>query len=170
MRVHRTRTLVATATTEKPESRPLGMLDNNIRAVQHTAEVGFAALLEPRQNPDWQIDSSCLRRIQWSANYERRLAKFQQSFGLEFRNVWLLKRALMHHSFIHSRFHDTRGIEMGRLSNRTFEFLGDSVLGLTATSFVFQAYPSYTEGKTSRLGNFGGCAHLFDACRAADGC
>ena len=53
----------------------------------------------------------------------------------------------MHHSYINEHFGRIRGIESGRLSNRTFELLGDSILGVTAVSFAFQAFPTYTEGK-----------------------
>ena len=59
--------------------------------------------------------------------------EFEKKLGYSFRNSKLLETALMHRSF---RFEKT-GIKN---DNQRLEFLGDAVLGLVATDYVFNTY------------------------------
>lgn len=58
--------------------------------------------------------------------------------GYEFRDIALLETALTHRSYdVHH--------------NERLEFLGDSVLSLVLTEYLFTAYPNMAEGELSRL-------------------
>jgi len=64
---------------------------------------------------------------------------FQHISGYRFKQEHLLKQALTHRSF--SRTHN----------NERLEFLGDSVLSLVISQFIFQQLPEATEGELSRI-------------------
>ena len=70
-------------------------------------------------------------------SYER-LADLEARLGVEFTNREVLLRSLAHRSWC---------AENGEPeSNERLEFLGDSVLGLVVTHYVFEHIPSLTEG------------------------
>ena len=64
---------------------------------------------------------------------------FQHISGYRFKQEDLLKQALTHRSF--SRTHN----------NERLEFLGDSVLSLVISQFIFQQLPDANEGELSRI-------------------
>ena len=64
---------------------------------------------------------------------------FQHISGYRFKQEDLLKQALTHRSFSRSR------------NNERLEFLGDSVLGLVISQFIFQQLPEANEGELSRI-------------------
>lgn len=68
------------------------------------------------------------------------LQGFQKQLGLDFKNIQLLENALIHRSFLneHKKFHLP--------SNEKLEFLGDSVLSLTTTIYLYHHYPELDEG------------------------
>ena len=75
---------------------------------------------------------------------ERR-KEFQEKIGYHFNNQNLLKQALTHSSFANER-------RMSKLSNNErLEFLGDAVLEITSSEFLFEKYPNYPEGELTRL-------------------
>jgi ribonuclease-3 len=75
-------------------------------------------------------------------SYER-LAELEARLGVEFTNRDLLVRSLAHRSWC---------AENGEPeSNERLEFLGDSVLGLVVTHYVFEHFPSLPEGQLSEV-------------------
>ncbi len=63
----------------------------------------------------------------------------------EFKNVSLLTNALTHSSFLNEAH------KKNVKSNERLEFLGDSVLGLTVSEYIFKNYPKYPEGELSKI-------------------
>jgi len=67
--------------------------------------------------------------------------KFEQSSGITFKNKGLLMQAFTHRSYLNEH----RDIEMGH--NERLEFLGDAVLELIVTEYLYGKYPDKTEGE-----------------------
>lgn len=67
-------------------------------------------------------------------------AKFEEISGVIFKNKELLRRAFTHRSYLN----ENRGIESSH--NERLEFLGDAVLELIVTEYLFEKYPDSTEG------------------------
>lgn len=63
-----------------------------------------------------------------------------------FRDRELLKLAMSHTSYANERFGKHRGE-----SNQRLEFLGDSVLGMVVSTYLYHHFPELPEGKLSRL-------------------
>jgi len=63
--------------------------------------------------------------------------------GREFLDAELLERALAHRSWCAER--------PGQPSNERLEFLGDAVLGLVVTDFLFRTYPDLPEGQLAQV-------------------
>ncbi len=73
------------------------------------------------------------------------LKALQNSIGYHFKNVALLKQALTHSSFAN---------EMRILKSENYErleFLGDAVLEMVSSDFLFSKYPTMPEGQLSKL-------------------
>lgn len=68
----------------------------------------------------------------------------EKRLNYKFNNRSYLMEALTHSSFANER---GNGIK----SNERMEFLGDSVLSLVSTQFLFETYPEMPEGDLSRL-------------------
>jgi ribonuclease III len=66
--------------------------------------------------------------------------KFEEIAGITFKNKELLRRAFTHRSFLN----ENRGAESSH--NERLEFLGDAVLELMVTEYLFEKYPDSTEG------------------------
>lgn len=62
-----------------------------------------------------------------------------------FQEKKLLEEAIRHSSYLNE------GGAPGLKSNERLEFLGDSVLGLTAADFLFRRYPGLPEGRLTRM-------------------
>lgn len=67
-------------------------------------------------------------------------AKFEEKIGLEFNNKELLKTALTHRSYVNE--HQQETIE----HNERLEYLGDAVLELVATHYLYKKFSQETEG------------------------
>ncbi len=65
---------------------------------------------------------------------------FQSKLGLKFNNVKLLEQAFIHRSYINENR------DIGLDHNERLEFLGDAVLELVITDFLFAEYPHVDEG------------------------
>ncbi len=75
----------------------------------------------------------------------RRIYQLEEKIGYRFNNRELLKRALMHTSYSNEH-------RMGKLdNNERLEFLGDAVLEVISSDFLYHEYPDYPEGKLTRL-------------------
>lgn len=65
---------------------------------------------------------------------------FQEKIGVQFKDISLLEQAFIHRSYIN----ENKGL--GLEHNERLEFLGDAVLELVITSFLFSKYPETKEG------------------------
>lgn len=72
------------------------------------------------------------------------LTLFQVHLGYTFQNVALLEQALTHRSYAHEVVGDQADYER-------LEFLGDAVLGLMISAYLYTAYPLAREGQLSQL-------------------
>ncbi len=72
------------------------------------------------------------------------LAEFCRQFGLPFRDLSLLKLALTHRSYL-----SVTG-QGPRESNERLEFLGDSVLGLVTSEYLYRRHPDEHEGQLTK--------------------
>ncbi len=73
------------------------------------------------------------------------LKEFQRIIGYEFRDESLLEQALTHSSYANEH-------HMKKLSdNERLEFLGDAVLEIVSSEFLYLNYTDLNEGKLSRL-------------------
>ncbi len=75
---------------------------------------------------------------------KRDIRRIQKAIGLSFKDPSLLETALVHRSFAHEN-------GLGALHNERLEFLGDSVLGLVSTEYLFELFPDLPEGDLSRI-------------------
>jgi ribonuclease-3 len=69
----------------------------------------------------------------------------QQRLKLTFRNPALLKQAFTHTSYVNEQ----RGSRVA--DNERLEFLGDAVLQLTVSEYLYRLYPDSPEGELTRL-------------------
>lgn len=69
----------------------------------------------------------------------------QEKLGLNFENISLLERAFFHTSYVNEQAH--RQLQ----SNERLEFLGDAVLELCVSRFLYLTYPTYPEGVLTRM-------------------
>ena len=74
-----------------------------------------------------------------------RLEEVEEIIGYQFQNRGLLRQALTHSSYANEK-------RMKKLSdNERLEFLGDAVLEVISSEFLFEQYPDYTEGNLTKL-------------------
>lgn len=71
--------------------------------------------------------------------------KFEESIGIKFKNKELLKQAFTHRSYLNEH----RGESMSH--NERLEFLGDAVLELIVTEYLYEKFPDQTEGELTLL-------------------
>ncbi len=74
---------------------------------------------------------------------ERKIPNFKELekiIGVEFRDPMLLRQACTHRSYIN----ENRGMGLGH--NERLEFLGDAVLELVVTNFLYHKFPDRAEG------------------------
>ncbi|ALC91017.1 ribonuclease III [Bacillus sp. FJAT-18017] len=71
--------------------------------------------------------------------------EFQSEIGIEFSDENLLKQAFTHSSYVNE--HRRKPFE----DNERLEFLGDAVLELTVSKFLFKKYPMMSEGELTKL-------------------
>ena len=67
----------------------------------------------------------------------------EKKLKINFKNKELLQQALTHKSYAHMS-----GIKE---DNERLEFLGDSVLNLVISEYLYERYPAYDEGKLTKL-------------------
>lgn len=75
-------------------------------------------------------------------------AKFKElsdKFGITFKDINLLAKAFTHRSYLNE--HRNSGLE----HNERLEFLGDAVLELVVTDFLYVTYPKKPEGEMTAL-------------------
>lgn len=69
------------------------------------------------------------------------LQTFEESIGISFEDSTLLRQAFTHRSYLNEH----RGEAMGH--NERLEFLGDAVLELISTHFLYEKFPDHDEGE-----------------------
>jgi len=90
-----------------------------------------------QQNPDG--DRHLIDKIQLL----KRLTEFEAMTGIEFKHIRILARAFTHRSVGYN--HLTLG------TNQRMEFLGDTVLQLIASEYLYKHFPGHHEGHLSLL-------------------
>lgn len=75
----------------------------------------------------------------------KKIEKFQEIIGYQFKQESLLRQALTHSSYANEK-------HMKKLSdNERLEFLGDAVLEIVSSEFLFSNYPNRSEGELTKL-------------------
>lgn len=69
------------------------------------------------------------------------LEKFQKEIGIKFKNKDILTSAFIHRSYLNEN------AKLGLPHNERLEFLGDAVLELIVTDFLYKNYPNCAEGE-----------------------
>ena len=73
------------------------------------------------------------------------LKNFKKRLVLQFTNEKLFIQAFTHSSYVNE--HRRKPYE----DNERLEFLGDAVLELTVSQYLFQKYPTMSEGELTKL-------------------
>ncbi|CAH0482753.1 unnamed protein product [Peronospora belbahrii] len=106
--------------------------------------------LQPKKTPDWQlIKLEHFEKVPTPIDWKAGLEELQERIGVKFQDIALLQSALTHHGCLPNK-PVLEGVPVVRLSNRSLEFLGDSLLGAAAASYVYQMMPQHQEGQLSR--------------------
>ncbi|MBR3300202.1 MAG: ribonuclease III [Clostridia bacterium] len=71
------------------------------------------------------------------------MRELETNIGYIFSNIHLLKNALTHSSYANESKHGT--------SNERLEFLGDSVLSIIVSDYIYKNFPNLPEGELTRL-------------------
>ncbi len=71
---------------------------------------------------------------------------FEKKIKVVFKNKKILEQAFTHRSYINEN-----GGATSLFHNERLEFLGDAVLELIVTDFLYKKYPQYTEGELTAL-------------------
>lgn len=71
--------------------------------------------------------------------------ELQKKLGIKFKNENLLKQAFIHRSYLN----ENPALGLGH--NERLEFLGDAVLELVTTEYLFKNYPDLAEGEMTNL-------------------
>ena len=72
-------------------------------------------------------------------------SKFEEKIGVNFKDKNLLQQAFTHRSYLNEN--PSLGLEQ----NERLEFLGDAVLELAITEYLYKKYPKKTEGEMTAL-------------------
>ena len=80
-----------------------------------------------------------------SKDDKKKLKQLQKKLCYKFRRSYFLQEAITHTSFVNEN------PDLGIASNERLEFLGDAVLGLIITEYLYKSFPDFSEGKLSIL-------------------
>lgn len=81
------------------------------------------------------------------------LSELEKRIGYHFKNDALLKKAMVHSSYANETTSKNPAIDC----NERMEFLGDSVLSVIVSTYLFQHLPDLPEGNLSKLRSFTVC-------------
>ena len=87
-----------------------------------------------------------------------KLSRLEKRLGYTFQDVLLLERALTHRSWAYENFSEGGEGQIQAADNETFEFIGDSVLGLAIAEQLFQNLSDEITSGLQRLPNTRGAA------------
>lgn len=74
-----------------------------------------------------------------------KFSKLEKNLGIKFKNIDLLRQAFVHRSYLNEH----PDFELNH--NERLEFLGDAVLELAATEYLFKKFPKEPEGTLTNL-------------------
>ncbi|MCS6883502.1 MAG: ribonuclease III [Oscillochloridaceae bacterium] len=74
-------------------------------------------------------------------------SNLEELIGVPFHDVTLLQSAFVHRSFLHEHPERIPGLT----SNERLEFLGDAVLNFITAAWLYERFPSFTEGELTAL-------------------
>lgn len=77
-------------------------------------------------------------------NWSEQMQLFLDNLGWQFNDTSLFEQALTHSSYAHEKGHNRR-------HNERLEFLGDAVLELIFSEYLYKKFPRLPEGKLTRL-------------------
>lgn len=72
------------------------------------------------------------------------MQELEKNLNYKFNNIALLKNALTHSSYANE-------VRNGTTSNERLEFLGDSVLSIIVSDYIFNNFPKLPEGELTKL-------------------
>lgn len=84
--------------------------------------------------------------------------ELEEKIGYSFHNGRLLGLALTHSSYANEQR------KAHKINNERLEFLGDAVLELTISDYLYHEYPDYAEGKMTRLRSSLVCEYTLAIC------
>jgi ribonuclease-3 len=89
------------------------------------------------------------RSAETSLKQERKkeLQLFERHAGIRFKELGALNQAFTHRSFANE-------LSETSLNNERLEFLGDSVLGMVVSEYLYQSLPDQPEGELARIKSF----------------
>lgn len=105
---------------------------------------GIRATRDPGAGKTRDDPSAAAPREEATPRNTERVAAFQRALGMRFNNPALFREALTHRSYLNE-------INQAWPSNERLEFLGDSVLGIITTDFLFHHFPGMDEGELTNL-------------------
>lgn len=71
---------------------------------------------------------------------QKEIQTFEESLGISFKDAQLLRQAFTHRSYLNEHRGEVEG------HNERLEFLGDAVLELISTHFLYEKFPEHDEG------------------------
>ena len=72
------------------------------------------------------------------------VSELRQRYGIEFHDLSLLDEAFTHSSYVNEHK------ELGLKDNERLEFLGDAVLELTVSDYLYRKFPDSGSGSANR--------------------
>jgi ribonuclease-3 len=75
----------------------------------------------------------------------KELNEFEETIGYSFKNIEILEKSLTHSSY------SNEDKSYSKVNNERLEFLGDAVLSITVSRFIFDKFPEYPEGDLTKL-------------------
>lgn len=76
---------------------------------------------------------------------DKNIKEVEEVINIKFNNKSLLKQALTHTSYAHESFNDKS------FHNERLEFLGDAVLELIISQYLYESFPELPEGELTKL-------------------
>lgn len=75
----------------------------------------------------------------------KELNKFEEIIKYKFNNIEILEKSLTHSSY------SNEDKSYNKVNNERLEFLGDAVLSITVSRYIFDKFPEYPEGDLTKL-------------------
>jgi len=88
---------------------------------------------------------SRINRTKELKEIDHQFKNFQEHINIHFHNVALLKQAFTHSSYVNEHRKSKQS------DNERLEFLGDAVLELTVSHYLYKTYPIMAEGEMTKL-------------------